>query len=74
MNDDEQVDVLIGSAVWYANQATALIKKYKECRTEHGRKLLIPKLKHIQSKLAFERRGIVEIMGNNTGEEWKNEA
>lgn len=75
MNDDQNedsIDTTLHSAEWYAAQATALIKEYKACRTEHARNLLIPKLKHIYFKLGFERRGIAKLM--NEGEEWKDEA
>ena len=73
MNDEESVDLLIGSAEWYAAQATALIKEYKACRTERARQLLMPKIKHMYAKLGFERRGLADIIGDNDGEEWKNE-
>lgn len=73
MNDEESVDMLLDSGEWYAAQAAALIKQYKVCRTERARQLLMPKLKHMAAKLGFERRGLAEIIGDNEGEEWKNE-
>lgn len=62
MNDEKSFNALIDSIPWHEAQATALIKQYEACRTEHGRQLLIPKLRHIYSKLGFERRGLAAVI------------
>ena len=70
MNDEESIDILIHSAEWYAKQSRQLLDEWKSCRTEHARQKLIPKLKHISSKLKFESSEIKKIMGE--GEGWKD--
>jgi hypothetical protein len=57
----DEAEILIQSGDWLTNEATDIIKKYKECKTEHARAKLIPKMEYIRSRLAFEKRQFEQI-------------
>lgn len=65
MNEQESVEMQISSAIFYHKEADNLLKEYHECRTLHGKDLLIPRLKELYSKLHLEHKTLKLILDNH---------
>ena len=62
--DNETELLSIASGEWVIKEANELIKQYHACKTVHAQNRLRPKLEYIMQWLAFERKEIGKLMGD----------
>lgn len=62
MNEKEIIESQINSSLWYCQESDKLIKQYKECKTEHARNKMIPKIITVVGKMEFQKREIMKYI------------
>jgi len=58
----EYIDLQLSSADFTFDEATKLLKRYREAKTEHEKNQLIPLLKQMYGKMVFELEATKKLM------------
>jgi hypothetical protein len=61
---DNETELSVASGEWVIKEANQLIKQYHACKTVHAQNKLRPKLEYMMKRLAFEKREIGKLMGD----------
>jgi len=61
-NIQNEAETALKSVGWLNKEADKLIESYYSCKTAHAQNKLIPKLKYMFDKLAFEKRQLEKLL------------
>jgi hypothetical protein len=56
------VEIYLDSAEWIYSETKVLIEKYNQCKTQHAKNRLLPKLHYMAKKLQFEKEQLRKLI------------